>query len=130
MGFYVKNSKQARETIQLIRIYEHGIDGGGFGNVARANETLKEYKQALRKYYKRTDRHIVKDYGIDGFIELEQMPDTVTTEEQAEAYFNDNIRIPHIYSCYDCTGRLFTGWYKLVYRRGAWFVYHCINCDC
>ena len=32
-------------------------------------------------------------------------------------------------SQYDCTGQLFTNWFKLIRRRGHWFAYHSIGRD-
>lgn len=117
----------------MIRDYEQMIKDGIKPINEHANERLIEVKRAVRAFFKRVtanaERHIVKDYGIDGYIELVEMPETVTTAEQAEAYFNANMEIPYHYTYYDCTGQLFTNWHKLVNRRGTWFVYHCIACD-
>ena len=92
---------------------------------------IKEAKQAIRRYFKTQDetRHIIKDYGIDGYIELVEFPKHVSSREDAEDYFNEMELIVYRPSAYDCTGQLFTGWHRLFERRDSWWCYHRVCCD-
>jgi len=96
--------------------------------------SMRDFKRALRGYVRDVDdsdntRRIIKsDY--DGCIELVILgTDTGETEAEADAYFRETEFIPMTYSAYDCTGRLFTGWYKIFKRRGLWMAYHAIERD-
>ncbi len=48
---------------------------------------------------------------------------------------NDGLTVWHfryihgVNSQYDCTGCLFTEWFKVFRRRGRWYAYHCIGMD-
>lgn len=46
-----------------------------------------------------------------------------------EAWFTENRYIHGVNSQYDCTGCLFTEWFKVFRRRGRWYAYHCIGMD-
>lgn len=50
-------------------------------------------------------------------------------KDEVERLFEDKyeIRIPN--SPYDCTGQPFTSWFKVIKRRGLWWVYHAIAYD-
>ena len=94
--------------------------------------SIKEAKRDIRRYLKwksNSDRHLVKDYGIDGYIELVEFPDSIKTEDEAKDYFESEERLICRPSVYDCTGQLFTGWYKLFMRRVKWMCYHRVSCD-
>lgn len=93
--------------------------------------SIKEVKRSIRRYFKTQDeeRHIIKYYDIDGYIELFELPKRITSREDAEDYFNEEVRMICIPSAYDCTGQLFTSWYKLFKRRNSWWCYHRVSCD-
>lgn len=77
----------------------------------------------------KVERRLVKEYGIDGFIELIDIPDVFNTVELAEEFFHDFIEQKCRPSQYDCTGQAFTNWYKLFKRNGAFHVYHSVAFD-
>lgn len=51
------------------------------------------------------------------------------TAEDVARIFEERYELRPSYG-YGCTGQPITRWYKLVKRRGMWFAYHCIGCDC
>ena len=75
------------------------------------------------------ERRIIRDDGIDGYLELVELPESVTTEPDARDYFEACIEIRPMPAIYDCTGRAFTSWYKLFKRRGHYFAYHDVSFD-
>lgn len=88
-------------------------------------------KRAIRVYSQRPSpdyRRIVKDEGMDGYIELVMLP-AFDSEEGADGFSRDRYYIEAPHSAYDCTGRCFTSWYKLFRRRGNWWAYHRVAVD-
>ncbi|MCD8382880.1 MAG: hypothetical protein LUC30_08215 [Clostridiales bacterium] len=77
--------------------------------------------QTGKTHNRKSDRTIVRDYGIDGFVSLIELPEYLKSEEDE--------RIPSRYSPYDCSGAAFTQWYKIIKRRGRYFAYHSVGID-
>lgn len=96
-------------------------------------EHIKSIKRDIRGYFKKKSqkpqKRLVKDNGIDGFIELIQLPGFLKNVEDAKEYFDENEVMICRPSMYDCTGQLFTCWYKIIERHGRMFAYHCVGCD-
>lgn len=118
------------EAIQICKelCEQHGYDV----NEICGDKILKR-KRKIREIYKREnekpERHVVLDNGIDGYIELIQLPEKIKEKEDADEWFLCNEYLEYIPSAYDCTGQKFTDWYKLVNRNGRWWVYHSILVD-
>ena len=98
--------------------------------VTEANKTVIELKRDIRRFHKDGERKgwkgtLVKDYGMDGYITLYELPDV----EDPVEYFKENEEIHYRPSMYDCTGQAFTGWYKIFKRHGKNMVYHRICFD-
>ena len=75
--------------------------------------------------------HLVKDYGIDGCVYKLFLPEQLETKEEATDWFYDNEFIYYHPSLFDCTGRLFTDWFKVGKdSQGRFFAYHRIGRDC
>lgn len=97
----------------------------------KVEEVKNRYKKAIREYHKTKHSYwdevtIIKDYGIDGWIELRELPDVDNPDE----YFMDNYYFYYKPSIYDCTGQKFTSWYKIFKRNGKNMVYHRVAIDC
>lgn len=82
------------------------------------------------------ERRIIKDYGIDGYIEIVKIPEVFSTLEDseingpgAETFFKDFIEIKPYPSAFDCTGQSFTAWYKIIKRQGQFWAYHRVCTD-
>lgn len=87
-------------------------------------------KLAIREFEKRNrESKIVSDCGIDGYVELVELPYYITDVEDAEEYFRENIYIEPYRSMYDCTGKPFTAWYRLFRRHGKYMAYHRVAFD-
>lgn len=97
---------------------------------AKIAEKKHELRKNRREFYNwGAERHVVKQFGIDGYIELIELPDTIKTADEAERYFMENEYVPAPNSAYDCTGRLFSGFHKIFLRRGRYMAYHRICFD-
>lgn len=104
-------------------------------HVPYGHDLIKLVKREIRRYQKRLDasseRKIVKDYGIDGYISYSQMfyCDDNWEKERVDNMFVETEYIHSMPSMYDCTGQRFTNWFKTVKRNGKWYVYHSIGFD-
>lgn len=139
--FRVRNSRDFRDGYEMLNMFVR-FDGQ-FDNPEKAQETVVSLKRELRKFAHRDtavdvgcgfmcDRRIVKDYGIDGYIELVSLPDVIDAldgEDGADAFFNEFLYIRYRPSMYDCTGQAFTSWYKLFKRNGQFWAYHSVGFD-
>ena len=116
-------NKEIRDAYSFI----HFMETEGYGK--RGAQYLIELKHKVREWGRRPVRHIfgVDDYG--GCIELYDAPNWCETEQDVIEWFEECEWI-HINSPYDCTGKVFTRWFKPVYRQGKWMVYHAVGIDC
>lgn len=139
--FRVRNDKDFREGYELLNLLIR-FDGQ-FDNPEKARENMDSLKRELRAYAHRDtavdvgmgfmcERRIVKDEGIDGYIELVSIPEVIDTldgEDGADEFFKTFLEIHARPSMYDCTGQAFTSWYKLFKRRGQFYAYHSVCFD-
>ena len=101
----------------------------------KLNHKIAEAKRAVRDYYRKhrysfdDDPRIIRD-GSDECIVLTPLPKDINNAETADEWFKAFEYIPIRYSAYDCTGQIFTGWYKIIYRNGRFYAYHSLKCDC
>ncbi len=136
----VTNGREYRTGYEVLRTLTNCTTG-----------TLESYtielKRSLRQYARRKavydvglgftcERRIIKDYGIDGYIELVSIPTVFDTLEDsdangpgAETFFKDFIEKRAYQSMYDCTGQAFTSWYKIFKRQGQFWAYHRVAVD-
>ena len=124
----VNSMNLARETIEIIRIFEADLDN------AKDPEKLKKHiddmKRDVRKYLNRPEedrRYICGEF--DSAVMLITLPECIRDKDDAKEYFEEYefMEIPN--SPYDCTGKLFTNWYKVFERNGRWMAYHGICMD-
>ena len=90
-----------------------------------------DIKRVIRSYLHKEKSHdrIIKDYGIDGYILLMELPDFLENQEDAEEYF-EKCHVIHAFpSIFDCTGQAFTSWYKIFKRRNRFHAYHSVSFD-
>lgn len=110
------------------------------GNAAMMEKVIPDLKRELRRYAHRdnmedvgmgfkVERRIIKEYGIDGYVELVGIPYVFETMEEADEFFRDFIYRHCYLSTHDCTGQAFTSWYKLFKRNGQFCAYHRISFD-
>lgn len=138
--FKVSDNKGFREGYKLLAI----MNDPKFTKDADKSK-MDEYRQRLKRELRwwahrdtgvmdvgmgfMVESRIVKDYGVDGFIALLALPKVLDTEEEAQEFFDEFIRIDYRPSMYDCTGQAFTGWYKLFRRDGRFYAYHRVSFD-
>lgn len=103
--------------------------------VNHLEERIIALKRSVRNYFRRhhhsmqDDPRIVRDDGIDGCIVIVPLPTRITDPETAQEWFEEHEYMQIRPSMYDCTGQLFTSWFKIVCRHGRYYAYHSICCD-
>lgn len=139
--FRVRNNKDFREGYELLNLLNRFA--GQFDSPEKARENADNLKRELRTYAHRNtavdvgmgfmcERRIVKDDGMDGYIELVSLPeviDTIDGEDGANEFFKTFLEIQYRPTYYDCTGQAFTSWYKLFKRNGQFWAYHSVCFD-
>ena len=125
----IRDQKDLELAYEIIRLCDKAQDK--FDNPEKSKKTITELKHEVRRYTKQEDtkRKVIKEYGIDGFIELIDLPEEVTTLSEAAQYFLENIKIECSPTCYGCTGKLFTGWFKVFRRNDRYIIYHMVCRD-
>lgn len=138
----IMNDRDYRRGYEFLCILTEA-DRSTRSDPAKLEKLIVDTKRELRTYAHRDSaidvgmgfmvkRRIVKDYGIDGYVELVSIPevfDTLDGEDGAEAFFKDFLEIQCRPSMYDCTGQAFTSWYKLFWRNGQYWAYHSVCFD-
>ena len=120
----IRNSEDLRAAYALLQAF-HEIGAAGYPKMA-------ELKRKIRSFHHRPhNSRIIKDYGIDGYVQLSLLPSCLDEcdGQDAEKWFEEHCVLRAIPSAFDCTGQAFTNWFKVVQRRGHWFVYHSIGYD-
>jgi hypothetical protein len=90
-----------------------------------------QLKREIRAYNKRPadEARIIKDDGIDGCIVLLPLPERIKHADVAEEYFMETEYRVCRPSAYDCTGQIFTSWFKIFQRHGRFWAYHSLSVD-
>lgn len=102
------------------------------GREEAVQEHIRELKKDIRDYFrqqKNDGRCIIRDDGIDGYIELVMLPEYLNTKDSATAYFEEK----EVFQCPNlpggCTGQPFTCWYRIGCRQGKMWAYHRVAYD-
>ena len=93
-------------------------------------ESVNAVKTRVRARVREMPSERIVSSSDSSVVYLQEMPiDPDASYEDAEDYFEENVRIPTYASDYDCTGRDFTQWHWTVFRNGKWMVYHSVGMD-
>ena len=102
------------------------------GREEAVQEHIRELKKDIRDYFRQQKddgRRIIRDDGIDGYIELVMFPEYLNTKDSAAAYFEEK----EVFQCPNlpggCSGQPFTCWYRIVCKQGKMWAYHRVAYD-
>lgn len=134
--FKIENDSQFRLGYEMLAT----ITKNDMNNTAMICNAIPALKRELRRYSHRDMasqyvmgwpiyHNIIKEYGIDGYVELVAIPKEFKEKADAEEFFRDFIYVESRPSMYDCTGKPFTSWYKLFKRHEQFYAYHRISYD-
>ena len=128
----ITNNEMLREAYKLLRFIQDDVPGVSKQRPS-VGALVADTKKGIRAYNNRpaSDSRIIKEYGIDGYMELVRFPDTLdkACEADAEEWFLANCYLAFSPTQYDCSGQRFTDWYKIFRRCGHWFAYHSVCVD-
>ena len=135
----VNGMAAARKAFEVIRMYENAEFQEKYrGHLGLVADSIKEQKRNLRKWLNNrvtldADAVVVESRLIkqdnDGYTELVTLPAECKTDEDAVGFFRDYLLLEARPSQYDCTGQLFTSWYKVFKRNGRFMAYHRVCAD-
>lgn len=124
---YLRFAEEVARTL-LDKNDDHVYDLAINYAMEEIKKTKKEIREEHRKQDTDTGRVIKSDW--DSYITLEELKIPADyTHDDAVEYFDKYEVIHMVPSQYDCTGQLFTSWYKIFKRNGKWMAYHAVNAD-
>ena len=125
--YTIRDKKDLEVAYSILKL----IDDDGMEHMTlRRQKKQLELKAEIRRYHKvrKPYRRILKgDY--DGYVEVLELPSTISSKEEAEDYFIYNEKRICRPSQYDCTGQLFTKSHSIVQRRGSFWLVHDVGRD-
>ena len=124
----VRKSSDLKVAYEILSIYKELLSECGEldpEKMKSVKEKIADQKREIRKFHKkRSDRKIVKDDGMDGYVILIELPETLGNMQDAEEYFEERETISAVPSIFDCTGQAFTSGFKVFKRRDKFMAYH------
>ncbi len=117
-----------RDEYKRLHFYEEIEKEIGY-NEAIEDEIVSLKKEIREWQGRKPEAVIVRDDGIDGYVEKRRLPEWIRSREEGEDYFKDMYFIPVYRTCYDCTGRPFTSWYSVKEMNDGFYAYHCVRYD-
>ena len=126
----VRNNRELRLAYEVLQILTEYADH--FGESEKRTRTVIETKQAIRRFTHRkadSDRRIIRDDGMDGYVSLERLPDSIRSLDEAIDFFEECRTYQYRPSAYDCTGQAMTNWFKVFPRNGGFYAYHSVSFD-
>ena len=130
--FDIKDNVMFRDAYALLMFMQSDILASAEKKAAVKN-LAATVKMEIRAYNNRPApaSRIVKDDGIDGYVELVRLPEELDHANKVDAadWFRANRYCEFYPTAYDCSGQRFTNWYKLHRRCGHWFAYHSVCID-
>lgn len=126
---YVANSADLKMAYEELLFWKN--DSRLKDNALINDRIIKKLKEGIRDYFRRKNRETARiiKWDSESEIILEEIPEIINTKEVAEEWFMFCRYRAVIPSPYDCTGQLFTAWYKIFKRNGKYIVYYCICRD-
>ena len=136
----IQNSEDLRIRYKLLLLLNRikNENESDILDIDSYNDSVKEIKKEIRDYYKEREKDrkewLIKDDWIYGSIVLVELPSEINSVkidsfELAEEYFKTYEYRKCRPSMYDCTGQVFTSWYKIIKRNNKFYAYHCISFD-
>lgn len=130
--FDIKDNGTLRGAYALLMFMQNDISASAEKKAAVKN-LAATIKREIRAYNNRPApaARIIKDGGIDGYVELVRLPEELDHANKVDAadWFLANRYLEYFPTPYDCSGQKFTSRFKLFRRRGHWFAYHSVCID-
>ena len=94
--------------------------------IAPHDSAAPAVKRNLRRFYGQPGprRRIIKENGINNYIEVVEMPDYVRTKEDAEDFFDNVIYMPFYVCGIYSNGKKYTLGHRIMKRGEYYIAYH------
>ena len=125
--FKITDAEKLRDAYALLAFIQDDVPT----TTAEQKSGMAAFMVTIKKEIRAYNNRIVEEHGIDGYIELVQLPNELdkANEDDAAEWFRENRYYEFCPTAYDCSGQRFTNWYKLHRRCGHWFAYHSVSFD-
>lgn len=131
--FSITDNERLRDAYTLLAFIRDDVPTTTAEQKSGMAAFMVSIKREIRAYNNRPepDSRIVEEHGMDGYIELVQLPAELDDAHKADAadWFRATRYLEFFPTPYDCSGQKFTNWFKLFQRRGHWFAYHSVGID-
>ena len=126
----IRNTRELKINYQMIDVY-NSLKPETPDQEKILREQVCKLKREIREYnHKPVDEaRVIRDNGFDNCIVLVPLPERIKTKEGAHDYFMDTEYRECRPSMYDCTGQIFTNWFKIIFRHGRFWAYHSMGMD-
>ena len=126
----IRNTRELKISYQMIDVY-NSLKPETPDQERILREQVCKLKREIREYNRKPvdEARIIRDDGFDSCIVLIPLPERIKTKEAAHDYFMDTEYRECRPSMYDCTGQIFTHWFKIISRHGRFWAYHSMGMD-
>ena len=126
----INNDRDLRVAYEILSILNDKAILNAATDPQKLADHIKHIKRTVREYRDRprSQAQIVENLG-DYMVVVLPLPATLKGKDDADAYFLNNYYQEAYPSAYDCTGQIFTSWYKIFERRGQFWAYHATAMD-
>lgn len=124
----IKNMNELAKAWDLLHFYTSTM--AELGNKPAAEARVLELKKDIRRFNRAIARQEIAWEDEYGYVEKVKAPKECIDWEDVVDWFEWHEKIDYSDRGYDCTGQMFTLWYKVVKLHGEWWIYHRIVCDC
>ena len=126
----IRNTRELKINYQMIDVY-NSLKPETPDQERILREQVCKLKREIREYNRKPvdEARIIRDDGFDSCIVLIPLPERIKTKEAAHDYFMDTEYRECRPSMYDCTGQIFTHWFKIISRHGRFWAYHSMGMD-
>ena len=126
----IRNTRELKINYQMIDVY-NSLKPETPDQERILREQVCKLKREIREYNRKPvdEARIIRDDGFDSCIVLIPLPERIKTKEGARDYFMDTEYRECRPSMYDCTGQIFTKWFKIISRHGRFWAYHSMGMD-
>lgn len=126
----IQNDHDLRVAYEIMSILDAKPLPNTVAADAKMADHIKRIKRSIREYRDRprSNAQIVRNDG-DSLVVVMPLPAALESKDDATTYFLDNYYLEARPSAYDCTGQIFTTWWKIFQRRGQFWAYHATAMD-
>lgn len=119
----VRNNHDLKLAYETLKIYTDLVQM--IGTTPKVEARIASLKAEIRAFNNEPvgEERIVSDDG-DALLTVFPLPEFIDNWQDADEHFMDQHYREPVHSMYDCTGCIFTTWYKIFIRNNRFWAYH------